>query len=218
MNEYETEEQQIEALKKWWKENGTSLVIGLLVGVTALFGWRYYTENKNVHAMQASDMYMQVLQGVALNAVNDQTLDIHNNLINKFADTPYAALSSLALAKSEYDKGNAEAAAAQLELAAKYADDETIVQIANLRLVSLYIEQQKYDEASVLLKASHDKAYDARYEELSGDLYAAKGDVELARAAYDKAIALQGVAASKWLKLKRQNLGSGDSSGSAVSG
>ncbi|MCG6937940.1 MAG: tetratricopeptide repeat protein [Gammaproteobacteria bacterium] len=219
MNEYETEEQQIEALKKWWKENGTSLIIGLLVGVTALFGWRYYMEHKNTHAMQASDLYMQVMQNVARNNVDDKTIDIHNQLINKFSDTPYAALSALALAKSEYEKGNVDAAAAQLELAAKYADDETIVQIANLRLVSIYIEQGQYEAAEKLLNASHDNAYDARYEELRGDLYLAKGDKAQARTAYDKAIGLQGVAASKWLKLKRQNLGeSMNSSGAADAG
>lgn len=218
INEYETEEQQIEALKKWWKENGTSLIVGLLVGVTALFGWRYYTDHKNNHAMQASNEYIQVLQDVALNNVNDKTLDIHNNLINKFSDTPYAALSALALAKSEYEKGNVDAATAQLELAKKYANDETIKQIANLRLISVYIEQNKYDEASGLLNTSHDKAYDARYEELSGDLYLAKGDVALARASYDKAIALQGVSAGKWLKLKRQNLGENPGSSESSSG
>jgi len=207
MNEYETEEQQVEALKKWWKENGTSLIVGLLVGVTVLFSWRYYVDHKHVHAMEASDLYMQVMQNAMLNRVDDQTIDIHNKLINKYADTPYAALSALALAKSEYEKDNFDAAAAQLVLAAKYADDEVIKQIANLRLVSVYIEQKKYDEAAALLNTSHDKAYDARYEELRGDLHMAKGEKAQARIAYDKAINLQGMAVSKWLKLKRQSLG-----------
>lgn len=212
MNEYETEEQQVEALKKWWKENGTSLIVGLLVGVTALFGWRYYDNHKNVHAMQASDMYMQVMQRVSRNSVDDKTIDIHNELINKFSDTPYAALSALALAKSEYEKKNTDAATAQLELAKKYADDEVIIQTANLRLVSVYIEQGRFDEAEALLNSSHDSAYDAKYEELRGDLYLAKGDTAQARMAYDKAIDLQGLSASKWLRLKRQNLGENASS------
>ncbi len=209
MNEYETEEQQVEALKKWWKENGTSIIVGLLVGVTALFGWRYYVDHKNSHAVQASDLYMQVIQSTALNSVDDKTIDIHNNLINKYSDTPYAALSALALARSEYEKGNVDAAEAQLELAVKYADDKVIEQLANLRLVSIYIEQKKYEQAQTLLNTPHDKTYDAQYEELRGDLHMAKGETAQARMAYDKAISLQGLAASKWLKLKRQNLGAG---------
>ena len=208
MNEYETEEQQVEALKQWWKENGTSLIVGLFVGVSALFGWRYYVEQNNVHAVQASDLYMQVMQSAALKTADDKTIDINNTLINEYSDTPYAALSSLALAKFEYEKDNTDAAVAQLELAVKHANDDQIKQISSLRLARLYIEQKNYTEASTLLALPHDVAYDAQYEEIKGDLYTAQGDLAQARMAYDKAINLQGFAASKWLKLKRQNLGS----------
>jgi predicted negative regulator of RcsB-dependent stress response len=207
MKEYETEEQQIEALKKWWKENGTSLIVGLFVGVSALFGWRYYVEQNNLHAIQASDLYMQVMQSTALQRVDDKTIDINNKLINEYSDTPYAALSLLALAKFDYEKDNIDAAVAQLELAIKHANDDLIKQISSLRLVQLYIEQKNYSEAMALLNEPHDAAYDARFEELKGDLYYAKGDVDQARMAYDKAINLQGLSVSKWLKLKRQNLG-----------
>jgi len=207
MKEYETEEQQVEALKKWWKENGTSLIVGLFVGVSALFGWRYYVDQNNVHAVQASDLYMQVMQSAALQRVDDKTIDINNKLINEYSDTPYAALSSLVLAKYEYEKDNSEAAVAQLELAVKHASDDQIKQISSLRLVQLYIEQKQYDEAEATLNIPHDAAYDAQFEELKGDLYYAKGDAEQARIAYDKAINLQGLSVSKWLKLKRQNLG-----------
>lgn len=207
MSEYETEEQQVEALKKWWKENGSSLIVGLFVGVSALFGWRYFEEQNNAHAINGSDLYMQVMQNAAVQAIDEKTMDIHNQLINEYSDTPYAALASLALAKTEYEKDNVDGAIAQLELAVKHANDEITKQIASLRLVSIYLEQKKYDDALALLNMKHDAAYDAQYEELKGDVYNASGDLAQARMAYDKAINLQGVAASQWLRLKRQNLG-----------
>jgi len=212
MNEYETEEQQIEALKKWWKENGISIGVGLVVGVAALFGWRGYVEQNNSHLIQASDLYMQAAQSVALQSfdkemIDDKAVDINNTLINEYGDTPYAALSSLALAKLEYEKNNVDAAVAQLELAVKHASDSLIKQVANLRLARVYIEQKKYSEASSILNLAHDAAYDAQIAELKGDIHSAKGEVSEARTAYDEAINLQGVTASKWLKLKRQNLG-----------
>ena len=179
----------------------------LLLGVSGLFGWRYYVDQNDSHGVQASDLYMQVMQSAALNTVDYKIIDINNMLSNEYADTPYAALSSLALAKSEYERDNVDAAVAQLELAVKHASDDVIKQIANLRLAKVYIEQSKYTEALALLNLSHAATYDAQYEELKGDLYMAKGDVALARASYDKAIGLQGAAASRWLKLKRQNLG-----------
>ncbi|HHJ34632.1 MAG TPA: tetratricopeptide repeat protein [Gammaproteobacteria bacterium] len=212
MNEYETEEQQLEALKKWWKENGTSLIVGLVVGVSALFGWRAYVQQNNAHAVQASDLYMQAIQSMAMQPADEKlvdvkAIDINNKLINEYTDTPYAALSSLALAKVEYEKGDVDSAIAQMELAVKHASDNIIKQIANLRLARLYIEQKKYSEASAILDMPHDTTYDAQFEELKGDVFSAKGDVAEARMAYDRAITLQGGAASKWLKLKRQNLG-----------
>ena len=208
MNEYETEEQQVEALKKWWKANGSSIIIGVLVGVLGLFGWRYYVDQNHVNAVQASDLYMQLLQSTVMNDVDDKTIDINNQLINDYADTPYAALSSLVLAKSAYEKDNVDAAVAQLELAIKHASDENIRQIAILRLSSVYIEQEKYKQAAKLLDMPHDAAYNAKYEELKGDLYLAEGNIEKARTAYDKAIILFGATVSSMLKLKRQNLGS----------
>lgn len=207
MNEYETEEQQVEALKKWWKENATSLIVGLAVGFSALFGWRYYVDQNHQHAVQASNLYMQLMQGVSRQEFNERAIDINNQLINDFSDTPYASLSSLALAKTEYEKDNVDAAAIQLELAIKHASDDLIKQTASLRLARIYIEQKKYDEASILLNKSHEAAFDAQYEELKGDLYSAQGDKAKARIAYDKAISSQGISAGKWLKLKRQNLG-----------
>ena len=212
MSEYETEEQQVEALKKWWKENGMSIVVGLVVGVGALFGWRGYVEQNNSHLVQASDLYMQAAQSVALQStdkemIDDKAVDINNTLINEYGDTPYAALSSLALAKLEYEKDNVDAAVAQLELAVKHASDSLIKQVANLRLARIYIEQKKYSEASSILNLTHDAAYDAQIAELKGDIHNAKGEVAKARTAYDEAIDLQGATASKWLKLKRQNLG-----------
>jgi predicted negative regulator of RcsB-dependent stress response len=167
MNEYETEEQQVEALKKWWKENSTSLIVGLFIGVSGLFGWRYYVDQNNFHAIQASDLYMQVMQAATLNTVDDKIIDINNKLINEFSDTPYAALSSLALAKSEYEKNNVDAAVAQLELAVKHASDDVTKQIANLRLVKVYIEQDNYSAALTSLNMPHNAAYDAQYEELT---------------------------------------------------
>ena len=188
MSQFETDDQQVAALKKWWKENGTSLLVGLLVGVSALFGWRYYDEQNNIHSVQASDLYMQVIQSVKLNIVNDKIIDINNTLINDYSGTPYAALSSLALAKTEYERGNVELAVSQLELAVKYATDDVTKQIASLRLASVLIEQEKFEEVLVLLNAPHDAAFDAQYEELKGDMYMAKNEIDQARVAYDKAI------------------------------
>ena len=206
MNEYETEEQQVEAVKKWLKENLSSLILGLGVGVFALGGWNYYVTEKNNHAFQASTMYMQAAQLMASNGVDEKVIDINNKLDNDFSDTPYASITSLLIAKKEYEKGNAEEAISQLEWVYKHAPADELKQLASLRLARILIDQQKLEQAMGYLTQAHDAAFDAVFEELKGDIFVAKGQIAEARVAYDKAIRLKG-SASKWLQLKRQNLG-----------
>lgn len=206
MNEYETEDQQVEAVKKWLKENWSSMVVGLGTGVLALGGWNYYVAEKNTHALAASDMYMQVAQYVIVNGVDEKVADLNTQMVNDFADTPYAAITSLIIAKKEYENGNLEQAITQLEWVHQHASSAEMKQIAALRLSRILLEQKKYDNALTYLNTTHDGAFDAVYEELKGDVYVAKGQISQARMAYDKAIELKDNA-GKWLELKRRDLG-----------
>ena len=206
MNEYETEDQQVEAVKKWFKENWSSMVIGLGTGVMALGGWNYYVADKNNHALAASDMYMQVAQYVIINGVDEKVADLNTQMVNDFSDTPYAAMVSLIIGKKEYENGNLEQAVTQLEWVYQHAISAEMKEVAALRISRILLEQKKYDAALAYLNGSHDVAFEAVYEELKGDVYVAKGQISQARIAYDKAIKLKGNA-SKWLELKRRDLG-----------
>ena len=48
MDVYKTEEEQVEAIKKWWQENGKSIIAGVVIGITAIFGWRAYDSHMAV--------------------------------------------------------------------------------------------------------------------------------------------------------------------------
>jgi predicted negative regulator of RcsB-dependent stress response len=209
MPEYETEEQQLEALKKWWKENATSLILGVSIGAMGLGGWTYYTGSKNDHRLEASDLYVSVAMQSQDNSLGDEYVQKANQLITNYADTPYAALSALTLASKEFNSGNKDKAIEHLKWAADNAKDEEVQHTARLRMVSILISQNKYDDALTLLSSEHPAAFNARYEELKGDVFVAKNQIEQARVAYDKAID-QSTTSSRWLKLKRQDLGSSE--------
>ena len=210
MNEYETEEQQVEALKKWLKENIFSIMAGLGIGLAGLAGWNYYMVQKDTHLLQASDMYMEVVQNIAINGVNEKVIDMNTQMVTEYADTPYASLAALFIASKEYEKGNTDEVIAQYEWVIKHSPIEELKTIAEVRLTRILIEQQKYDEAKTYINASHAAAFDAVYEELKGDLLVAKGNRNEARQAYDKAIELS-EKPGRWLILKRQNLGGNNS-------
>ncbi len=210
MEEFESEDQQIEAIKKWWKENGASLLLGLGIGVGALLGWREYLAYQTDHSAEASDLYQAVQTQVAQNRLDDVHINKADMIRNEFADTPYAALASMAQAKYEYEHGNVDSALMHLRWASENSTEPEVKHVANLRLARILIAQKKYDEAEAILLVDHPAAFTAGYEELKGDLHVAKGEIGQARVAYDKAINASDGNPSHWLRLKRQDLGSSD--------
>jgi predicted negative regulator of RcsB-dependent stress response len=212
MEEFESEDQQIEAIKKWWKENGASLLLGLGIGVGALLGWREYLSYQTDHSAEASDLYQTVQTQVAANRLDEEHIRKADTIRNEYADTPYAALVSLAQAKHAYENGNAESAIMHLRWAIQNSAEADVKHVASLRLARILIAQKKYDEAESVLLSEYPAAFTAGYEELKGDLYVARGEIAQARVAYDKAISAANGSPDRWLLLKRQDLGSVDHS------
>lgn len=212
MEEFESEDQQIQAIKKWWKENGASLLLGLGIGVGALLGWREYLAYQTGHSAEASDLYQTVQTQVASNRLDDEHMRKADTIRNEFADTPYAALVSLAQARHAYENGDAESAIMHMRWAIENSAEADVKHVASLRLARILIAQKQYDEAESVLLGEHPAAFTAGYEELKGDLYVARGEIAQARVAYDKAINAADGNPGRWLLLKRQDLGSVDHS------
>lgn len=207
MQDFETEEQQLEALKKWWKENSSSLFFGLAIGLAGVFGWQYYGEHRENHAFEASDLYTSISQQIASGQFTDvEKLD---KLRGEYTDTPYAVMAALAVASYDYDNGKVEDAISQLRWAIEHSADDNTTYLAKIRLATVYVGEKKLDEAESILKADFPQAFEARQMELMGDMYVARGKHDAAREAYDKALAA-GAASLPWVKLKRDNVGSGD--------
>ena len=208
MEEFESEDQQIQAIKKWWKENGASLLLGLGIGVGALLGWREYLAYQTGHSAEASVLYQAVQTQVASNRLDDEHIRKADTIRNEYADTPYAALVSLAQAKHAYENGDLESAKMHLRWAIENTAEADVRHVAGLRLARILIAQKKYDEAESILDSEYPSAFTVGYEELKGDLYVARGEIAQARLAYDKAIQAADGSPGRWLLLKRQDLGS----------
>ena len=207
MEIYETEEQQVAAVKKWFKENGISLIVGVALGLSAITGWKFYQGEQASHNLDASHMYLSMVNQLALQNENAEVANIGDELALNYSDTPYAALAALLMAKVNYEKGNADAAISQLTWVSTNAGDIETKQVAQVRLMRLLLSEEKLEEVDKLLKSPHPAAFDANYEELKGDFLVAKNQLDDARIAYDKAMSLYGKDISVSLRLKRQNLG-----------
>ena len=185
---YDLEEQeQIDALKAWWKEHG-NLVVTVLVaaclaaGATA--GWRWYRSNQ---AEQAAQLYGALEKAQRAN----DTKGIRERaaqLMDRYGSTAYGPMAALMAAKANYDAGDATSAAAQLRWVVDNARDDDVAASARVRLAGVLLDQKKYDEALRVLDAKHADSFNGLFADRKGDIYTAQGKTAEARAAYKEAL------------------------------
>lgn len=188
MDIHASEQEQLETVKKWWKENGTSLVSGILIGLAVLLGAKAWFGYQDRNATNASHLYAQMLN--AIDAGRDEEARAHaNNIISGFSNTGYAPMTALALARIAVKNGELEAAQTQLQWALDHANTDAVRHIARQRLVRVLIARENYAEAQQMLDGVADPGtYAYQYAALRGDLSKAQGQLAEAAQAYKSAI------------------------------
>ncbi len=187
---YDTEEEQLDQLKKWWEANHSALLAGVIGALVLIAGMNFWQKNRLNTRSQASQMYQELLDSAAKNNL-DSVEKIAEKLSVEYGSSAYAHYAALQLAKVKVQKGDLEAAKAILQKEIKTADSNELKQIARLRLIQLMLADKQY-EAGLQLIAEVDPAttegFSAGYDELQGDLYLAMDRLDEARAAYQSAI------------------------------
>jgi predicted negative regulator of RcsB-dependent stress response len=184
---YTTDEERVEELKKWWKENGTSLITGVILGLGLLFGYRAWVDYQNNYAEQASAVFTQVQSEVQQNNL-DKAQALTGSLISNWDSSPYAALSSLAIAKLNVERGDLASAQTQIQWALDHAKDDNLRTIARLRMARVLLAKGEPEAAEKLLATSNAGEFSAAYDEIRGDIYVKLGKAELARQAYQASL------------------------------
>jgi len=201
-----SDQEQAEKLLAWWKQYGTSVIVGVAIGLAFLFGYRYWTQHQESQRVQASVLYeqMQATRG----AKPAEALALAKRLRAEYRGTPYAGLAALVQARVHYEAGDRAAAREALQWAMAHADG-AVAHTARLRLARLLLEADKLDEAQALIEVKRMDGFDAEYHELRGDLLRARGQPVAARAAYSEALrqALPGSGHARLLTLKLDDLG-----------
>lgn len=219
MNDIRTDDEQLEALKTWWAENGKQIVATVVVVAAGYFGWTFWQDQRSDHIHAASDTYMLLLQaaeqaevgGVALDEELQTVRHQADQLVSDYADTQYAILGAMIAARTAVEADNLEEAVARLQWALNNADNDAEIQLVSYRLARVLIAQGELDAAFVLL-ANPSAEYVSLYADLRGDILLQQGDKEGAIAAYEQA--LGGLISGQehyasTLELKIDNLSSG---------
>jgi predicted negative regulator of RcsB-dependent stress response len=188
VDELLTEKEQIEAVRSWWRENGSYIIGGIVIGVALLVGWNYWTNKREQTALEASAIY-ESLVGAVADGDADAARPIAANLYENYGSTVYAGQARLAMAKLYMDQGRDRDAAEELSaMLAEGKDSETHL-LARLRLAKIRLYQDNPQEVLELLQGYRDTAFAARYNETLGDAYVALGQTEDAADAYAAALA-----------------------------
>lgn len=178
-----SEDEQAERLKEWWKKNGTSIIFGVVIGVGAIVGVNYWRDYTRTQSENASARFVQLMS-----SQGEESQQIGSELMQDYANTPYAGLSSLYRAKEYYRVGETEQAASMLRWARDNSAQADIKHSATLRLARLFLEQDKLKEAADLANVKQFDGFTSEYKELQGDIAMSNGDFEVARNAYEQAL------------------------------
>ncbi len=207
MDTYETEEQQVEAIKKWWQDN-YKMVIGLtVIGLGSIAGIQQWKQHKQLEAMTASMEYDHILQLVSESSPQpiEQQVD---SLIKEYSAYPYAALSAMLEARKWVDEGKLAEAETQYQWVIDNSNSTSLKHIARIHLATLMMSQGKNEQALGILDVEQG-SFKPNYLEVKGDILVALNRINEARAAYDQAIQAYAAigANAQILKIKRNDLG-----------
>ena len=184
---YDLEEQeQLAAIKDWWREYGKLVLLAVLacaLTIAAFQGWRYYRAQQ---AERAAALFMQLDLAERQNEPK-KVRDIAAQLIDRYGSTAYGPIAAPA-AKASFTTGELDEARKHLAWAAEHAKEDEMRDVARLRLAGVLLDQKKHDEALHVLSAKPLDVYAPLFSDLRGDVLAAQGKTAEARAAYQAAL------------------------------
>ena len=198
------EEQEINQLKDWWKENGKTIIVAFILGVGGMFGWRYWQAHQAEQIAQASAQY----DALIYSAQQDKQAKKANieQFVQANSKTAYAVFALLDEAKKATEKQDFAAAEANLNQALTQSQDEVLTSIVALRLSAVQFQLGQLDNALTTLNQVKGESFNARKAILTGDIQVAKGDKVAAKNSFDQAQQSGSQLEQQMAKMKLNNL------------
>jgi len=204
----QSEREQIEAIKRWWKDNGASVVVGIILGLGIIFGWRGWQSYLQQQSDMASNTYERMLLAFEQN-YDQQGRQEASMLMSEYNKTTYASLAALYLAKQEFEAGNVEASHVNLKWMIEQNVMPELTQVARLRQTRLYLAENKLTEAKNALAGVQSEQFNTSRFELRGDIAVLENDLDGARKAYQTALESETLSSGQrtLLQMKLDDLG-----------
>ena len=198
------EEQEINQLKDWWKENGKTIIVAFILGVGGMFGWRYWQSHQAEQIAQASAQY----DALIYSAQQDEQAKKANieQFVQANSKTAYAVFALLDEAKKATEKQDFAAAELNLNQALTQSQDEVLTSIVALRLSAVQFQLGQLDNALTTLNQVKGESFNARKAILTGDIQVVKGDKVAAKNSFEQAQQSGSQLEQQMAKMKLNNL------------
>lgn len=204
MDIHQTEEQQVEAIKSFWSNNGNAIIAGLALGFAGFIGLNYYNDHKLQQELNTSEAYQTMMEAASDDSAAFEMAG--KAFIAENEASSYTMLTAIALAKEAAEKQDWVQAETYLNTAIEKSVDDGIKAIATVRLARVQLQLEKYEQALATLTPKLPASFNASVEEVKGDIYYKQGKVELARNAYQAAIDDVSEATNPALQMKLDDL------------
>ena len=196
MADHITEEEQIEALKRWWDENGKQVVLAIVLTVGGYFGWQAWTDHVEEKAAAASLVYQEMLDHISDTTAGDvvgadkqvEISQLAETLKQDYSNTQYAFYAALIKAKLAVESTDLSAAAVELQWAMDNAGETISENIARLRLARVEAAAGNLDKALQLVQGVDAGELKSAFDEAKGDFYQLQGNAAAAYTAYEAAM------------------------------
>jgi predicted negative regulator of RcsB-dependent stress response len=207
-DEYMTEQEQIEQLKNWLKEYGSTIILGIVLSLAGMFTWRYWDTYHTRTLYHASNVYDELLASRAQNQVSETSVQA-NKLWTHYPKTPYAKMAAFMLARDAVANKNYPEAIKQLTWVREHAKTPAVREIARIRIARILITEKKADEALDVLDKIESDSFVGLVDEIRGDAYMLLNDKTKAKQAYQLALQelpKEEVSQTPLLQIKLDNL------------
>ncbi|MCZ4060467.1 YfgM family protein [Pantoea sp. LMR881] len=204
MEVYSNENEQVDALRRFFANNGKALAVGVVIGIAALGGWRYWASHQESSTKAVSAQYQQLT--TAMQADKPETLEAVSKFATENSNT-YGALASMDVAKQYVDNNQLDKAATLLQNGLKNTKDANLQAVINLRLARIQLQQNQADSALKTLDAVKGDGWTAIVADIRGEALLSKGDKQGARDAWGKGVESDASPALKqMMQMKMNNL------------
>lgn len=184
---YETEEQQIDAIKRFLKKYGVFLIISAVIIIAGIGGWHYYQSVHKSSLEQASQTYSNLILKFQEKGINDER-DEMQKFVTDNKNNTYGVLVSLLLAKEFVKQKEYKQAISQLIQLKSYNKYAPLDPVINLRLAKVQLAFGKFDDAIKTVGLITAPSFAVKANQIKGLIYLNKGDTVKAYYAFKLAV------------------------------